>query len=155
MDLTEMEIVREALRHINRRAGVLKADPYGIGLSLSQGSALVDIERFGSLRPNDLVRLLHLEKSSVSRLLTTLVERDLIAVGDDQKDGRSKIVTLTRSGRKAVQVINNQSNGLVREVLDALSLPERKKIVTALGKLVHAFDKNIPKAGDTSRMASI
>lgn len=117
MNLKGTEIFREALRVINRRAGVLKSDPYEIGLSLTQGSALVDIGRYGPLKPNDLVRLLHLEKSSVSRLLKGLGDKGFILIGDNKGDGRSKMISLTRSGQKAVEAINRQSNALVSQIL--------------------------------------
>src|SRR5689334_17863309 len=96
----EVQIVRESLRRFNRRAGVLKSDPYGIDLSLSQSSALVDIARFGALRPNDLVRLLNLEKSSISRLITVLEDKGLVTADEDPHDGRSKLLKLTKAGRK-------------------------------------------------------
>jgi putative acetyltransferase len=138
MNLKGTEIFREALRGINRRAGVLKSDPYGIGLSLTQGSALVDIGRYGPLKPNDLVRLLHLEKSSVSRLLKGLENNGYISVGDDDGDARSKVISLTRSGQKAVETIDRQSNALVSEILGCLENEEQKAVVAAFKKLIAA-----------------
>ncbi|MGE0633590.1 MAG: MarR family winged helix-turn-helix transcriptional regulator [Pseudobdellovibrionaceae bacterium] len=135
--------VRDALRVFNREAGVLKADPYGIGLPLSQASALIDIERFGSLRPNDLVQLLKLEKSSVSRLISVLEDKDFIAISDDKKDRRSKTLSLTNKGRRAVQTINEASNNLVARTLELLSAQEQKEIVDALAKMARAVDSAI------------
>ena len=137
----QVERVREVLRRFNRRAGVLQTDPYGLDLSLSQGSALVDIGRFGQLRSQDLVQLLNLEKSSVSRLVANLEERKLLKITPDPEDGRSKHLSLTPSGRKAVAVINRLANRVVEEAFDHLSAKEQAEVVAALEKLNHAVNR--------------
>lgn len=136
MNPKSIETFREALRFINRRAGVLKSDPYEIGLSLTQGSALVDIGRYGPLQPNDLVSLLHLEKSSISRLLKGLEEKNYILIKNNADDGRSKIITLTKNGQKAVETINEQSNNLVSKILQLFNREEQKILIGALEKLL-------------------
>lgn len=111
----DLELVREFMRGFNRKIGVLKTDPYDLGLSLSQASALVDIARSKKLRPNDLVSILHLEKSSVSRLVDGLIEKKLIHVTESSDDGRAKILTLTKSGETLVHKINRQINKKIKE----------------------------------------
>lgn len=137
----DVQLVREALRRFNRRVGVLKSDPYGIGLSLSQGSALVDIGRFEALKPNDLVRLLRLDKSSVSRMIDVLVEKKLIAISNDPSDGRSKNLTLTPNGKKAVKVINEVLDQSVSKIFEHLDAKDQKALVTAFEKLAVAVDR--------------
>lgn len=141
MKSEQVERVREVLRRFNRRAGVLQTDPYGLGLSLSQGSALVDIDRFGQLRSQDLVQLLNLEKSSVSRLVANLEDRKLLKTAPDPEDGRSKQLSLTASGRKAVAVINRLANRVVEEAFEHLSAKEHAEVVSALEKLNHAVNR--------------
>jgi DNA-binding MarR family transcriptional regulator len=135
-----IQIIRDGLRRFNRRAGVLKSDPYGIGLSLSQSSALVDLERLGPLRSNDVVRLLNLEKSSVSRLISVLVEKRLITVKPDQKDGRLKVLSLAANGKKVVDLIHRQSNESVEEVFIFLNDKDQEEIASAFLKLSIAVD---------------
>ena len=137
----QVELVRESLRRFNRRAGVLKADPYGIGLSLSQCSALVDIGRTGTLKANDLVRLLNLEKSSVSRLLAVLGKSGLITVTAAPDDGRSKLLKLTTAGKEKVEIINRASNNSVIEAFEFLSRKERDEVVSAFVVLSKAVSK--------------
>lgn len=131
---------REAIRRFNRHAGVLKSDPYGLGLSLSQGSALVDIDRHGQLRPNDLVRLLNLEKSSVSRLVLVLEEKSLVRVTDHPSDGRAKVIEITKSGKKCVDIINRTMDNLVSHAFQYLKPREQTEVVNALSKLAEAVD---------------
>lgn len=136
----DIAAIRETLRKFNRRAGVLKSDPYGVGLSLSQSSALVDIGRFGRLKSNDLVRLLRLDKSSVSRMVDVLVEKKLVAVADDPTDGRSKFLTLTTSGKKTVLTINKLSDKAVTDVLTHLDLKTQRALALAFQDLGTAVD---------------
>lgn len=137
---TDIKLIRESLRRFNRRAGVLKSDPYGVGLTLSQSSALVDLERFGHLKSNDLTQLLHLDKSSVSRMVTILANKKLIAISDDPADRRSKNLVLTATGKKTVQVINQISDKTVSDILCRLSAHDQNEIVRAFKKLSDAVE---------------
>jgi DNA-binding MarR family transcriptional regulator len=147
MKSSQVQSIREALRRFNRHAGVLKSDPYGIGLSLSQSSALVDLARLGPLKANELVRLLKLEKSSVSRLMSVLSDAGLIQVKSDPSDGRVKVLNLTAAGRKLAGVINKVSNRSVLEVFSVLGAREQAELVSAFEKLrtaVEAFETRRP-----------
>jgi DNA-binding MarR family transcriptional regulator len=136
--------IREGLRRFNRRAGVLKADPYGLDLSLSQSSALVDIERFKSITPKHLASLLHLEKSSVSRLLAVLAKKKLVQIKMHSTDRRSKTLTLTPLGKKAVRTIHHASNRSVAELLQAMPLKEQSQISTAFRLILKTMNEIDP-----------
>lgn len=140
MKKEQVELIREALRRFNRKAGVLKSDPYGIGLSLSQASAIVDIEKNERLKPNDLVKLLNLEKSSISRLVAVLEKLNLIKIESDPNDGRSKILTLTQSGKKSAQIINRISDQSVTDVLKKLESRELQDVLRGFEKLIQVLE---------------
>ncbi len=135
----QIKVVRDALRQFNRRAGVLKSDPYGVGLSLSQCSALIDIDRIENLKANDLVALLHLEKSSVSRLIAVLKNKKLIQIVNDPLDKRSKILGLTKRGEHVVEKINAISNQSVKEALEAFDQTDKIMIASAFEKLASSL----------------
>ena len=136
----QVECIREALRRINRAAGVLKQDPYGIGLSLSQAHALLDLHRLGSLRSHDLVTNLKLDKSTVSRLVADLVDEGLIKMQPDPEDGRAKRLVLTATGRKLVQVIMAKSNNTALSCFKHLGSNERDDVVDAFMKAANALE---------------
>jgi len=140
-DANRIRVVRDGLRRFNRRAGVLKSDPYELSLSLSQSSALIDISRFNELRVYELVDLLHLEKSSVSRLVTVLEERGFIKAKDNPTDGRSKVLVLTEAGKKAVDQINDISNKAVTELFQKLNIKDQKLIATAFEKIAKVVEE--------------
>lgn len=136
----KVEAVRTGLRKFNRWAGVLNPDPYNLGLSLSQASALVDLERFGSLRPAMLAMLLKLDRSSVSRLISKLSNDGLISIKGSDHDRRVKDIRLTAKGAKALHKINKASNDSVIQVFKFLSNDDRDEIVQAFGKLAAAVE---------------
>jgi len=137
----QVQTIRNGLRRFNRWAGVLKTDPYEIGLSLSQSSALVDIERSGKLKPQELAHLLNLDKSSVSRLIAVLESKNLIKVTNDSDDKRSKDLTLTTKGKEMVQKIHRISDQSVVEALNLLGEKDRTEIALAFEKLAHAVEQ--------------
>ena len=145
--------MRNGLRKVNRWAGVLSSDPYGLGLSLSQSSTLVDLERYGSLRPATLADLLKLDRSSVSRLISVLSEKGLISTSERPEDGRSKTITLTKKGRKALIEIHRISNESVVSVFRFLDSKDQDAIAVAFDKLSAAVEQaeNQKRTSDASR----
>lgn len=139
---TQIEVVRNGLRLFNRKAGVLKSDPYGIGLPLSHCSALIDINRNNSLKPSELTSLLLLDKSTISRILINLESKELIKILTDNKDGRSKVLSLTSKGRKLVDIIDDVSNEKVRDVFQKLNQQERQAIAHAFNLILQTFESN-------------
>lgn len=132
--------VRNSLRKFNRWAGVLSADPYGLGLSLSQCGALVDLERFESLRPANLANLLKLDRSSVSRLISALEDKGLISISLSSEDGRSKTIALTKKGQKTLNEIHRISNNTVESVFHFLSDKDQEQVAAAFEKLSKAVE---------------
>lgn len=137
----QIRIIRESLRTFNRWAGVLKSDPYGLGLSLSQASALVDIDRSVSLRPHELVARLNLEKSSISRLMNVLIKKSLIVAKSHKGDGRGKILCLTKRGQQVVEIINHFSDESISKPFRILNRQQQKNLVTAAQNLEFAVQK--------------
>jgi DNA-binding MarR family transcriptional regulator len=135
-----IDTVRNGLRTLNRSAGVLKSDPYGIGLPLSHCSALIDIHRNESLKPNALTTLLHLDKSTVSRILLNLAAKNLIKVSSDSQDGRGKVITLTSKGYKLVDIINEVSNISIQNIFEKLTAQERQTVTQAFGLITRALE---------------
>lgn len=141
MEKSQIETVRNGLRVLNRKAGVLKADPYGIGLPLSHCSTLVDINRQGPMKPNELLPLLLLDKSTISRIISSLESKNLIKVSSDLNDGRGKVLTLTQKGKKLVEIINEVSNETVKEVFQYLSAKERQTVSEGFHLILQSLDK--------------
>jgi DNA-binding MarR family transcriptional regulator len=64
---------------------------------------LFPIERLGPVRQGALAELLHADPSTVSRHVTTLVERGLVRRVADESDGRASRLVITDAGHSALQ----------------------------------------------------
>jgi DNA-binding MarR family transcriptional regulator len=152
---SKIRLVRDALRRFNRWAGVLKSDPYGLQLSLSQGSALVDIDRYGPLRPGTLATMLNLEKSSISRLVQTLIKKRLVVLSNHTEDARAKLLTLTSKGKEAVRVINRLADSSIEQAFQSLSMSEQDQLVSAFTRfadVVEGAQKNFSFGSKEERL---
>lgn len=69
-------------------------------LSFSQVAALHIIDREKKVNVNDISNKLNLSMSATSRMIDELFKKELIQRTEDQDNRRSKIISLTRSGKK-------------------------------------------------------
>jgi DNA-binding MarR family transcriptional regulator len=72
-----------------------------IGVRGGQLSLLLSISAAGPVKPSDLARWLHMDKSTVSRDVDRLVASGWIAVEPDP-DGRGQLLTVTQPGRSII-----------------------------------------------------
>ncbi len=83
-----------------------------------------------------LAELLHLEKSSVSRMVRKLIENGKLSETPDAEDARFKLLSLTTKGKRILARINEYDQ---RQVADALSrLTEAKQRTVRDGLTIYA-----------------
>jgi len=101
------------------------------GLTVSQMNILVAVSYLGQAKQQDICRVLHLEKSTLSRDLSRMRERDWIteAPGDD---GRSSLLRVTAHGGRLLQKAIPAWQQAQQEA--SALLGERE--ITALGRAV-------------------
>lgn len=83
----------------------------------------------------DLVELLNIDKSNVTRLCQRMQEAGHVLVRRDERDRRAKRLTLTDEGVKLAKVINRTSLERFGELLGGLSADERAALLPLLNKL--------------------
>ena len=72
--------------------------PYDLGST--QWYVLAQLASQGPTMQRDLVRILHIERATLSGVVATLVRKNLVDQAPDPADQRQRILRLTRSGRK-------------------------------------------------------
>ncbi len=137
-----VEAIRSAARLLVRELGFMGGDFAGGDLSPSAVHALIEIEA-GGVTARDLGRLLHLEKSSVSRML-----RKLVAGGDVvehfAEDGRVKILALTEAGQRQVAAIHAFVRAQVSEALVRLQPGQERAVLEGLRLYAEALGAPAP-----------
>ncbi|MCC6954132.1 MAG: MarR family transcriptional regulator [Deltaproteobacteria bacterium] len=110
-----------------------------LGVTNSQVHALLELETDGTLSVIEIARRLRLEKSSTSRLVDGMVHLGLVRVDTDTVDGRRKLISLTKDGRKCVKAIHDQANSRVQDALSTLSAEEQRRVEDGLSLYASAL----------------
>jgi DNA-binding MarR family transcriptional regulator/GNAT superfamily N-acetyltransferase len=141
-NLTHSDIlsIRDASRKIVRDLGFMRPTLAETDLSPSAVHAIVEIGNHAGLTANRLGQILLLEKSSISRMLSRLMERNLIAEAVNGADGRSKILSLTAEGLALLADIDRFANVRVGRALHSLSANARHTAVEGLRAYAEALE---------------
>jgi DNA-binding MarR family transcriptional regulator/GNAT superfamily N-acetyltransferase len=131
--------VRDASRRMVRYLGFMRPTLAETDLSASAVHAIIELGNHGRLTANQLSQVLLLEKSSISRMLSRLVERGLVTETASEADGRSKILSLTTDGQALFADIDRYANHQVGRALNALSGDVRSQVVNGLSAYASAL----------------
>jgi DNA-binding MarR family transcriptional regulator len=109
-------------------------------VSVTQCYALETLVEHGSMRLSALADRLFLDKSTTSRVVTTLVKKGYVEQGPDAQDGRAIALSATRKGRTLCARISDDLVGQQKQLLEDLDPDVRKGVVQVLRRLVRAAD---------------
>ncbi len=124
--------VRAASRDLVRELGFMSQTLAGTDLSASAVHAVVEIGAAGRLSAKDLSEKLLLEKSTVSRLVKSLVESGELCEVGSQEDGRSKHLNLTGQGEKTLAAITQYAEQQVAAAIAPLGHQPRQNVLNGL-----------------------
>jgi DNA-binding MarR family transcriptional regulator len=146
-------VLHTLLMDLVRHAGLLQPelDP-GPGLSMSEAFAVHELDVVGPMTQQDLADRLHLEKSTVSRLVAGLEARQLLVRERDAGNRRFYRLRLTEAGLAAHRDVSSTFRAHFVGVLDGLSDGERESLETGLIALLRALGAAEP--GNSHRPAA-
>jgi DNA-binding MarR family transcriptional regulator len=107
-------------------------------LSINDFEVLLRLDRVppDGLRLNELRETVRLSQPALSRMMTRLEAKDLLARQGDPADGRGVLVSITSAGREAVRKAAPVHAQALREcLLDRLSPAENAQLTQILGKV--------------------
>ncbi|MEX2323701.1 MAG: MarR family transcriptional regulator [Acidimicrobiia bacterium] len=114
----------------------------GFDAGVAEAHALIELEH-GPLRQMELVDLLGLAKSTVSRVVSVMVERGWVARESSESDGRGVTLSLTDDGRDAANRLSRARALRMQALLDQVPPSQRDEVVEVLRVLqdaAHATD---------------
>jgi DNA-binding MarR family transcriptional regulator len=109
-------------------------------VSVTQCYALETLVEHGSMRLSALAERLFLDKSTTSRVVTTLVKKGYVEQGPDAQDGRAIALSATRKGRNLCARITDDLVDQQRQLLQDLEPDVRAGVVRVLRRLAQAAD---------------
>jgi len=136
--------LQEQLIALIRAFGLHRPDqtPCGKPVAVAEAHALMELAHGVPLSQNDLAARLHLEKSTVSRLVGILETRGWIARGRSTQDGRVRELRLTDTGRQIAADLAEARRTKFARVFDAIPEAERTTVLESLQMLVEAMHAN-------------
>jgi len=101
----------------------------------------------------DLARGLGIDPGQLSRLLSRLVRRRLLARTRSGGDARRHRIMMSDRGRLARTAIDHATSAIAERVLGSLSASERRQLRQAAG-LIAAFADSLPSGGRSPTLAA-
>ena len=120
----------------------------GQPISTSEAHALGVLADEAPLRISELAGRLILEKSTVSRLVSSLAEKGWIRTSPDPSDARARLIELSASGRRAAERLKAARNAHFESVLRAIAPGRRNAVIGGLAELTRAARSLDEKEGD-------
>ncbi len=106
------------------------------GVTVAEWVVLRTLFDEDGIRSSDVSARVGLTRGAVSKLLTRLAAKDLVAVGGDALDGRAQLVTLTAAGRRLVPKLAALADENDQQAFGHLSGDQRGMLVSVLKDLV-------------------
>lgn len=118
------------------------------GVTPTRLSALIALERAGSLRPSVLAASLGISPASMSRLVESLESEAWVDRCADPDDGRAYLLSLTAEGSALLARLRSETDSMLADDLAALSAEARRTLSDALPVLIELADRWVAPARD-------
>jgi DNA-binding MarR family transcriptional regulator len=147
MSDTDPGILLREVARLYTRAQRVAAD--GCRTTNTQCHILTELARSGPQPLGELGGRLSLEKSWVSRAVDALVSEGLVVKKANPADARSWKVSLSASGKRRAQQLNQTLDAHATQLLRALSMAERAQVTRSLQLILDALraDAGIDRRG--------
>ena len=109
-------------------------------ISVTQCYALEMLVEHGPMRLNALANRLFLDKSTTSRVVSTLARKGYVEQRADESDGRATAVHATATGRRLCRQITDDLVDQQRQLLQDLDPAVRGEVVKVIARLASAAD---------------
>jgi DNA-binding MarR family transcriptional regulator len=127
-ELPLIDDIRAASRQMVRELGFMEATLAATDYPPSAVHAILEIGIRGPMTAVQLAAFLHLEKSSVSRLVRKLIESGELKETLDANDARVKPLALTAEGKRTLAALHEFGRRQVSGALSRLTEAERRTV---------------------------
>jgi len=141
-DFALIDEIRAASRQMVRELGFMETTLAATDYPPSAVHTILEVGLRGPMTAMQLAAFLHLEKSSVSRIVHKLIEAGEMKETTDPADARSKPLSLTTKGRRTLAELHDFGRRQVLGALAHLSEAERRKVDEGLKLYARALKAN-------------
>jgi DNA-binding MarR family transcriptional regulator len=138
--MTDSQRILDSVRRLVRLLRLSdRAAQTQVGLSAAQLFVLNELGKTPELSLNELAERTRTDQSSVSVVVTRLVEAGLIERRRAEDDARRLVLTLTRSGRTALFSAPPAPQAHLLDVIESLPPAERKRFANTFARILDAM----------------
>jgi DNA-binding MarR family transcriptional regulator len=122
--------------------------PIGLNISMSEFFLLQNIAKTNSehnISLLDIQNNTYLSKSGVSKMLSTLEEKEYLTRELDKNNRRKIIITITKKGYKAIKHLDSIIDEYLTEYINSVGEDHLKQLFTILNHIEEANEKIIKK----------
>jgi MarR family transcriptional regulator, lower aerobic nicotinate degradation pathway regulator len=135
--MTDSQRILDSIRRLVRLLRLAdRAAQNELGLSGAQLFVLQELGKTPSLSLNELAERTRTDQSSVSVVVTRLVEAGLVARDRDGRDARRLVLNLTKAGTAAIRKSAPAAQERILAIVEAMSAAERKRFADGFEHLV-------------------
>jgi DNA-binding MarR family transcriptional regulator len=142
--LDQLRVLSEQLPRFARLIHALKAQAATEGRDAAALVLLFPLVRMGPLRQGALAELVHADPSTVSRHVTSLVERGFVTRTADESDGRASRLVVTDAGRAQLEELRRQREAHLASSTAAWSEAELATFTRLFGRLIDDLTAGLP-----------
>lgn len=115
-----------------------------LGLSLAQLPVLAALERGGSLPQKELARSARIEQPTMAEMLKRMKRDGLVRTTKNPDDGRSQLVSLTKTATSRIAEVHALQNQGNREALAGFSAKDAETLKALLARMVENLERLDP-----------
>lgn len=134
-----IEDIRLSSRRMVRELGFMNKTLASTSYSASAVHCLLEISARGQMSAKQLVEVLFLDKSSVSRMLVKLIEAGELQEVSHGEDGRIKMLELTGQGKLSIEQINAYGRNRVSGALAKLTPAQQQAVAQGMAAYADAL----------------
>ena len=131
-----LDAIRRLVRHLRLADRAAQSE---LGISGAQLFVLAELGKTSSLSLNDLAARTRTDQSSVSVVVSRLVDAGLVTRERDQRDARRLVLNLTKNGRAMLQRAPSVPQEQILAVMEQLAPAERKRFADSFTALIDAL----------------
>ena len=133
VDGERVDALRAFTRFYTNIIGVLQEGLLESPYSLTEARVIFELAQRPETAVADLRRSLDVDAGYLSRILSRFESDRLIAKDRSPVDGRRSVITLTRSGRKVFEMLNQRSAAENQRLITRLSDEDQRRLLGAMG----------------------
>lgn len=141
MDPTIVRNFREILRKFEKELDIQNSAGCCCGITLSQCHALMELSNNDNISLSDLSSKLSVDKSSASRTVDNLVNKELVIRNIPKENRRVTNLALTKSGKQISDQINADNDAYYARALAAIPPEELSGFLSGFKKLAAHMKK--------------